>query len=75
MFSESGLKAELIIVPQASGKNDPIRAVLTELVGPPTLSTTDELRDARDRAVTLELTNRFAQVKGVQTTSHLPRVI
>ncbi|KAH7344769.1 hypothetical protein B0J17DRAFT_607929 [Rhizoctonia solani] len=47
----------------ASGKNDPIRAVLTELVGPPTLSATDELKDARDRAVTLELSNRFAQVK------------
>ncbi|KEP55797.1 IQ and RasGAP domain protein [Rhizoctonia solani 123E] len=48
----------------ASGKDDPIRAVLTELVGPPTLSaTTDELKDARDRAVTLELSNRFAQVK------------
>ncbi|CAE6396286.1 unnamed protein product [Rhizoctonia solani] len=47
----------------ASGKKDPIRAVLTELVGPPTLSATDELKDARDRAVTLELSNRFAQVK------------
>ncbi|CAE6429290.1 unnamed protein product [Rhizoctonia solani] len=47
----------------ASDKNDPIRAVLTELVGPPTLSATDELKDARDRAVTLELSNRFAQVK------------
>ncbi|KAG8733921.1 hypothetical protein FRC11_000145 [Ceratobasidium sp. 423] len=47
----------------ASSKNDPIRAVLTELVGPPTLSATDELKHARDRAVTLELSNRFAQVK------------
>ncbi|CAE6447844.1 unnamed protein product [Rhizoctonia solani] len=47
----------------ASGKDDLIRAVLTELVGPPTLSATDELKDARDRAVTLELSNRFARVK------------
>ncbi|ELU41896.1 IQ and RasGAP domain-containing protein [Rhizoctonia solani AG-1 IA] len=53
----------LTLSPQASDKNDPIRAVLTELVGPPTLSATDELKDARDRAVTLELSNRFAQVK------------
>ncbi|KAG9120291.1 hypothetical protein FRC07_004278, partial [Ceratobasidium sp. 392] len=47
----------------ASGRDDPIRTILTELVGPPTLSATDELKDARDRAITLELTNRFAHVK------------
>ncbi|KAG8745710.1 hypothetical protein FRC10_007190 [Ceratobasidium sp. 414] len=47
----------------ASDRDDPIKAILTELVGPPTLSATDELKDARDRAITLELTNRFAHVK------------
>ncbi|KAG9101701.1 hypothetical protein FS749_004510 [Ceratobasidium sp. UAMH 11750] len=47
----------------ASDRDDPVKAILAELVGPPTLSATDELKDARDRAITLELTNRFAHVK------------
>lgn len=34
-----------------------------DLGGVPNLGT-DELKDARDRAITLELTNRFANVKG-----------
>ena len=40
-----------------------MRIILTELGGVPNLGS-DELKDARDRAVTLELTNRFADVKG-----------
>ena len=35
-----------------------------ELGGVPNLGT-DELKDARDRVITLELTNRFANVKGI----------
>ena len=34
-----------------------------ELGGVPHLGN-DELKDARDRAITLELTNRFANLKG-----------
>ncbi|KAF8529115.1 ras GTPase-activating protein [Hysterangium stoloniferum] len=45
-----------------SGHDDPLRVVLTELDGVPNLGT-EELNDARDRAITLELTNRFALVK------------
>ncbi|KAH7101116.1 hypothetical protein BKA62DRAFT_619136 [Auriculariales sp. MPI-PUGE-AT-0066] len=43
-------------------KEDPLRIIITELDGVPHLAS-DELRDARDRAVTLELTNRFANVE------------
>ncbi|KAF9451707.1 ras GTPase-activating protein [Macrolepiota fuliginosa MF-IS2] len=41
--------------------NDMLRVILNELVGVPNL-TNDELKDARDTAITLELTNRFATV-------------
>lgn len=37
--------------------------ILSELDGVPNLGS-EELKDARDRAVTLELTNRFADVRG-----------
>jgi len=40
-----------------------LRVILVELDGVPHLGN-DELKDARDRAITLELTNRFADVKG-----------
>ncbi len=40
-----------------------MRAILTELNGVPNFGN-EELKDARDRAITLELTNRFANVQG-----------
>ncbi|CAK5262728.1 unnamed protein product, partial [Mycena citricolor] len=43
------------IAPPSS--NDPLRAILSELGGVPNLGS-DELKDARDQAITLELTNR-----------------
>ncbi|KII94770.1 hypothetical protein PLICRDRAFT_127987 [Plicaturopsis crispa FD-325 SS-3] len=42
--------------------NDTLRIILGELDGVPNLGT-DELTDARDKAITLELTNRFAHVR------------
>jgi Ras GTPase-activating-like protein IQGAP2/3 len=45
-----------------TGRNDPLRTILTELDGVPQFGS-DELKDARDRAITLELTNRFAEVE------------
>ncbi|EJT97529.1 hypothetical protein DACRYDRAFT_119220 [Dacryopinax primogenitus] len=45
-----------------TGYDDTMRVIITELDGVPHLGS-DELRDARDRPVTLELTNRFADVK------------
>jgi Ras GTPase-activating-like protein IQGAP2/3 len=41
-----------------------MRVILHELDGVPNLGS-DALKDARDRAVTLELTNRFAHVRGM----------
>ncbi|EGN93059.1 hypothetical protein SERLA73DRAFT_98415 [Serpula lacrymans var. lacrymans S7.3] len=46
----------------ASSREDTLRVILHELDGVPNLDN-DELKDARDRAVTLELTNRFAHVR------------
>ncbi|KAG1754021.1 ras GTPase-activating protein [Suillus paluster] len=43
-------------------RHDALRVILHELDGVPHLDN-DELKDARDRAVTLELTNRFAHVR------------
>ena len=48
---------------QINGRDDVLRVILTELDGVPNLGN-DELKDARDRAITLELTNRFANVRG-----------
>ncbi|TFK75932.1 hypothetical protein BDN72DRAFT_786097 [Pluteus cervinus] len=45
--------------------NDPLRAILIELDGVPNLGS-DELKDARDTPITLELTNRFADVQDPQ---------
>ncbi|KAF8469444.1 hypothetical protein JB92DRAFT_3057212 [Gautieria morchelliformis] len=42
--------------------DDPLRVILADLDGVPHLGT-EELNNARDRAITLELTNRFALVK------------
>lgn len=49
---------------QAPKHDDTLRIILAELDGVPNLGN-DELKDARDTAVTLELTNRFAHVRGV----------
>ncbi|KAE9410492.1 hypothetical protein BT96DRAFT_953076 [Gymnopus androsaceus JB14] len=46
----------------APAPDDAIRAILTELNGVPNLGN-EELKDARDKAITLELTNRFANVE------------
>ena len=52
---------------QAPQRDDPLRVILHELDGVPNFrmdGETDELHNARDRAITLELTNRFAVVEG-----------
>jgi Ras GTPase-activating-like protein IQGAP2/3 len=55
---------------QAPERDDPLRAILHELGGVPNLGgDSDELNDARDTAVTLELTNRFANVRGRPSVS------
>ncbi|GLB33790.1 putative GTPase-activator protein for Ras-like GTPases [Lyophyllum shimeji] len=46
----------------APKKDDTLRVILTELDGVPNLGS-DELKDARDTSITLELTNRFAHVR------------
>ncbi|KAG8994762.1 hypothetical protein FRB94_012577 [Tulasnella sp. JGI-2019a] len=43
-------------------RDDVLRTILTELGGAPNLGT-DELKDARDRGITLNLTNRFVHVQ------------
>lgn len=45
-----------------TARDDPLRIILQELDGVPQLGN-EELKDARDRAITLELTNRFAEVR------------
>jgi len=54
--------AKLIVI-QVSGHDDPMKVILAELGGIPHLDN-EELKDARDTAITLELTNRFAFVQG-----------
>lgn len=51
------------MVTQVSGSDDPMKVILAELGGVPQLDN-EELKDARDTAITLELTNRFAYVQG-----------
>ncbi|KAH7887756.1 ras GTPase-activating protein [Phlebopus sp. FC_14] len=46
-------------------RDDALRAILHELDGVPHLDN-DELKDARDKAITLELTNRFARLRDPQ---------
>ncbi|RDB22579.1 Ras GTPase-activating-like protein rng2 [Hypsizygus marmoreus] len=46
----------------APSKDDTLRIILAELVGVPNLGN-EELKNARDTAITLELTNRFAHVR------------
>ena len=48
---------------QASTKDDTLRVILTELDGVPNVGS-DELNEARDTAIELQLSNRFARVKG-----------
>lgn len=48
------------------GRDDTLKVILTELGGVPNLDS-EELKDARDTQITLELTNRFAHVQGMLT--------
>jgi hypothetical protein len=57
----------MLSVGQVTDRTDTLRAILTELDGVPQLGS-DELKDARDRAITLDLTNRFANVQGSWTS-------
>jgi hypothetical protein len=53
---------------QAPQRDDALRVILHELDGVPNFRVdgeADELHNARDRAITLELTNRFAVVNGM----------
>lgn len=52
---------------QGPGRDDPLRTILHELDGVPQFGN-EELKDARDRAITLELTNRLARVRGKDFT-------
>ena len=49
-------------VKKAPERDDPLRTILGELNGVPTVGN-NELTDARDHPITLELTNRFANVR------------
>ncbi|KAF8138302.1 ras GTPase-activating protein [Boletus edulis] len=49
----------------STSREDALRIMLHELDGVPHLDN-DELKDARDKAITLELTNRFARVRDPQ---------
>jgi Ras GTPase-activating-like protein IQGAP2/3 len=48
---------------QVFDHDDALTVILAELDGVPNLGS-EELKDARDTAITLELTNRFAHVQG-----------
>ncbi|KAF8195779.1 hypothetical protein K438DRAFT_1968278 [Mycena galopus ATCC 62051] len=50
------------LAPRSDPEHDTLRTILSELGGVPLLGS-DELKDARDQAITLELTNRFANVR------------
>lgn len=54
----------LLMLAQAPERSDTLRSIIQELGGVPNLGS-DELRDARDTVITLELTNRFAHVRGM----------
>ncbi|KAF7332186.1 RAS GTPase-activating protein [Mycena kentingensis (nom. inval.)] len=64
------LKYQDRLAPQGG---DVLRTILGELGGVPTLGS-DELKDAREHPVTLELTNRFADVEGESSSrgEHVP---
>lgn len=49
---------------QTASNDDTLKVILAELGGVPHLDN-EELKDARDSAITLELTNRFADVRGM----------
>ena len=49
----------------APNRDDALRTIILELGGVPNLTPTEELSAAREAAITLELTNRFANVKGI----------
>ncbi|KZV69162.1 hypothetical protein PENSPDRAFT_753609 [Peniophora sp. CONT] len=47
----------------APARDDPLRVILAELNGVPHLGADEQLKDARERPITLELTNRFAHIR------------
>ena len=53
-----------------AGPDDILRVILSELGGVPHLNN-EEFKDVRDTAITLELTNRFADVRGMSLQSLL----
>jgi len=61
VYAMHGLLAQHIDL-LGPARDDPLRTILHELDGVPQFGS-EELKDARDRAITLELTNRFAQVQ------------
>lgn len=54
---------------QTASNDDALKVILAELGGVPHLDN-EELKDARDSAITLELTNRFADVRGMLTCEY-----
>ncbi|KAF7288236.1 RAS GTPase-activating protein [Mycena chlorophos] len=60
------LTHQQVLAPQT---NDVLKTILFELGGVPNLGG-DELRDAREHPVTLELTNRFADVSDTRTAEN-----
>ena len=56
------MRYSFVDVWQAPERDDPLRIILGELNGVPTVGN-NELTDARDYPITLELTNRFANVR------------
>ena len=48
---------------QSPARDDTLRVILTELDGVPNVGS-DELNEARDTAIELQLSNRFAKVRG-----------
>lgn len=59
---------------QAPDRDDPLRAIINELNGVPTVGD-NELTDARDHPITLELTNRFAHVRGRKNNTSTYEII
>lgn len=70
MFGFSLLLVVIKLEPKAIGGDDTLRVILFELGGVPHLDN-EELKDARDTQITLELTNRFANVQGKRDVRRL----
>ncbi|KAI0068683.1 hypothetical protein BV25DRAFT_1792222 [Artomyces pyxidatus] len=64
VYAMHGLLAQHLdrLVTDKIARDDPLRIIIQDLDGVPHFGN-EELKDARDRAITLELTNRFAHVR------------